>query len=127
MRRRLLTISAALLAGCAMPNPLEAERVEDIPPEKIAAADALPELDGNKLAGLRYESLAGVAGVSCRRAWKGTPPSWGDAVRRTKYHALQLGGNAITELNCELPKVRSLTTLCLESIRCTARAIKTLE
>ena len=38
----------------------------------------------------------------------------------------QAGGNAITNLNCEEPKKNSLTNVCYESIRCTAKAIRLL-
>jgi hypothetical protein len=48
-------------------------------------------------------------------------------VRRTKFRAMQAGGNAITDLSCDAPQGRSLTTLCLESIRCTARAVRLLD
>ena len=123
----LFLAAAALAAGCSIPNPTKMEHLDDLPAARIAEIDAVPEISAAKLATLRHESLAGVAGVSCRRAWKGTPPSWEDAIRRTKYRALEAGGNAITDLNCEAPQGRSLTTLCLESIRCTARTIRLLD
>lgn len=119
--------AAALVAGCVVPNPTKMERLDDMPAAKLPEIDAVPEIPAGKLAALRHEALAEVNGVSCRREWKGTPPSWEDAVRRTKFRALQAGGNAIGNLNCELPQSRSLTTLCYESIRCTARAIRLLD
>ena len=126
-RGALLLAVAALVAGCALPNPTQMEFLDDLPEAKLPEIDSLPEIPTAKLGSLRHESLADVAGVSCRRTWKGTPPSWEDALRRTKFRAMQAGGNAIANLNCELPKGRSLTTLCLESIRCTAKAIRLLD
>jgi hypothetical protein len=126
-RGALLLAAAALVAGCALPNPTKMEHLDDMPDAKIPEIDAVPEILAGKLAAARHESLAEVTGVSCQRTWKGTPPSWEDAVRRTKFRAMQAGGNAITGLNCDSPRGRSLTTLCFESIRCTARAIRLLD
>jgi len=125
--RVVVLVTAAFVAGCAMPNPTKMEKLDDIPAAKIPEIDAVPEILAGKLAAVRHEPLAEVTGVSCRRVYKGTPPSWEDAVRRAKYRAMQAGGNAITNLSCESPRGRSLTTLCLESIRCTARAIRLLD
>ena len=118
-----LFLAAALLAGCALPNPTRMEQLDDIPEAMIPQLDAMPEIhDENVVA------IDTVEGVSCRRralSWfKGMPASWEDAVRRTKYRALQKGANAIANLSCEEPKGGSLTTMCMESIRCTARAVR---
>ena len=126
-RGALLLAAVAFVAGCAIPNPTKMEVLDDIPAAKIPEIDAVPEIPVVKLAAMRHEALADVAGVSCRRVYKGTPPSWEDAVRRTKFRAMQAGGNAITNLSCESPRGRSLTTLCLESIRCTAQAVRLLD
>jgi hypothetical protein len=123
----LLLAAAAFVAGCALPNPTKMEVLDDIPADRIAEIDAVPEILVGKLAALRHEALANVTGVSCRRVYKGTPPSWEDAVRRAKFRAMQAGGNAITNLSCDSPQGRSLTTLCLESIRCTAQAVRLLD
>ena len=126
-RAALLVTAAVLAAGCTLPNPTKLERLDDLPAAKLPEIDAVPEILAGKLAAVRYEPLAEVVGVSCRREWKGTPPSWDDAVRRTKFRAMQAGGNAISNLACESPRGGSFTTLCLESIRCTARAIRLLD
>jgi hypothetical protein len=126
-RAALFLAAAALLAACSVPDPRKMEHLDEIPAAKVPEIDALPEILATKLATVRYEAVADVAGVSCRReAYKGTPPSWEDALRRTKYRAMQAGGNAITNLNCEAPQKNSLTTVCFESIRCTAKAIRLL-
>jgi hypothetical protein len=126
-RIALLLATAVFVAGCAIPNPTKMEVLDDIPAAKIPEIDAVPEILIGKLATVRHEALADVVGVSCRRVYKGTPPSWEDAVRRAKFRAMQAGGNAITNLSCEAPQGRSLTTLCLESIRCTAQAVRLLD
>ena len=125
--RALLFAAAAFVVGCAIPNPTKVEVLDDIPAAKIPEIDAVPEILAGKLAAMRHEPLVNVTGVSCRRVYKGIPPSWEDAVRRTKFRAMQAGGNAITDLSCDAPQGRSLTTLCLESIRCTARAVRLLD
>lgn len=121
--RSTLLLLAALLAGCALPNPTKMEQLDDIPESMIPQLDAMPELRDD--VGVAIDN---VEGVSCRRRTltllKGTPASWEDAVRRAKYRALQKGANAIANLSCEQPKGGSLTTMCLESIRCTARAVR---
>ncbi len=104
-----------------MPNPLAMEHLDDIPEAMIAQVDAMPEVRDE---GAAQQVIDSVAGVSCRRAYRGMPASWEDAIRRTKYRALQKGANAIADLSCERPKGGSLTTMCLESIRCTARAVR---
>ena len=99
------------------------EQLDDIPEAMIPQLDAMPVISGENVV-----VIDDVEGVSCRRrtlSWfKGMPASWEDAVRRTKYRALQKGANAIAELSCEQPKGSSLTTMCIESIRCTARAVR---
>lgn len=115
-------LALVLLGGCSLPNPAKMERLDDIPEAMIARLDAMPVLQDD---GTPRQSIEQVEGVSCRRAYKGMPASWEDAVRRTKYRALQKGANAIADLSCERPQGRSFTTLCFESIRCTAQAVKT--
>ena len=97
------------------------EQLDDIPEAMIQQVDAMPETRDENA---RRQVIDDVVGVSCRRAYRGMPASWEDAVRRTKYRALQKGANAIAELSCERPKGGSLTTMCFESIRCTARAVR---
>jgi len=115
---RLPLLAAVLLGGCSLPNPTRMEHLDDIPAAMIPQLDAMPVLDEGAVA------IESVEGVSCRRAYKGMPASWEDAVRRTKYRALQKGGNAIAKLSCEQPKAGSFTTMCFESIRCTAQAVR---
>jgi len=121
--RRLLgapLLIVALLAGCAT---LKAEENLDIlPAAQIAALDAMPELGDKELA-RPHATLGKVEGVSCKRPYSGSTPSWEATVRRTKYEAMKKGANAIANLACSLPEGRSITHLCLESIRCTAEAI----
>lgn len=99
------------------------EQLDDIPEALIPQLDAMPVVGDET--GVAMDN---VEGVSCRRrtlSWlKGMPASWEDAVRRTKYRALQKGANAIANLECEQPKGGSLTTVCFESVRCTARAVR---
>jgi hypothetical protein len=113
-----------LIAGCSAPKPRERVRLDDIPADKAAEIDALPEIRADT--GGRtppYTDLGPVEGVSCKRSKKEVA-SWEDAIRRTKYRAMQKGANAITSLYCEEPKGKSLTTLCYESVRCTANAVQ---
>jgi len=113
-----------LVAGCSAPKPWERVRLDDIPADKVAEIDALPEIRGDTGARTRpYADLGPVEGVSCKRSRKELA-SWEDAIRRTKYRAMQKGGNAITNLYCEEPKGKSLSTLCYESVRCTANAVQ---
>lgn len=111
------------LSGCSVPRPWERVQLDDLPRERISAIDAIPEIRTETLGTARYTGLGSVEGVSCKRSSKEVA-SWEDAIRRTKFRAMQKGANAITDLNCEEPKGRSLTTLCYESIRCTASAVQ---
>src|SRR5690348_14989119 len=113
-----------LLAGCSVPRPWERVRLDDIPADKLSEIDALPEIRADTAARIpAYDDLGPVEGVSCQRSKKELA-SWEDAIRRTKYRAMQKGGNAITHLYCEEPKGKSLTTLCYGSVRCTANAVQ---
>jgi hypothetical protein len=115
---------AVCLQGCSLPNPVKMEHLDDIPAEVVPRLDAMRELRGDK--SNAFETLGAVEGVSCKRTfYKGMPASWEDAVRRAKYRALQLGADAITDLDCSRPQGSSLTTMCYESIRCTASAVRT--
>ena len=115
--------SCAVLVGCSLPK-IGVEHLDEIPMEKITEIDAVPEIAPNAPGAVPYEFVTDVVGISCRRASRAMPPSWEDAVRRAKYRAMQAGANAVTNLSCDLPRKRTLDTMCLESIRCTARAIR---
>ena len=115
-----LLLAVVLLGGCSLPS-VKVEHLDDIPQAMFAKLDAMPVLQDDTV---RRETLDDVEGVSCRRAYKGMPASWEDAVRRTKYRALEKGANAIADLSCDRPQGRSLSTMCFESIRCTARAVR---
>ena len=120
---RLLALAAVLLGGCSLPNPTKMEQLDEIPEAMIPQLDAMPVVQPENAV-----SIENVEGVSCRRRtlayFKGTPASWEDATRRAKYRALQKGANAIANLSCEQPKGGSFTTMCFESIRCTATAVR---
>jgi hypothetical protein len=119
--RAALAVAALVLQGCSIPNPTRMEFLDDLPEDKFSEIDALPEVP----AGPKVAVLGEVEGVSCKRSYRGAAAAtWEDAVRRTKYRAIQKGGNAISNLSCGLPKGSSFTTLCLESIRCTASAVR---
>ena len=96
--------------------------LDEIPAAKLAEIDALPEIRPEEAKTVSYRKLADVEGVSCKRSSKALA-SWEDAVRRTKFRAMQKGANAIANLSCEEPQSHPLTTLCYESIRCTASAV----
>jgi len=115
----LLTI--ALLPGCA--TPVSEEDLDHLPAAQIAAISTMPELGDQELARQPYQSLGKVEGVSCKRPYSGSTPSWETTVMRTKYEAMKKGANAIASLACGLPERRSIIKLCLETIRCTADAI----
>ena len=120
----LLIAVSAFLPGCPATMP-KMEHLDEIPAEVVPRLDAMPELPAEKSA--TFEVIGTVEGVSCNRALrKGMPASWEDAVRRTKYRALQLGAEAVANLDCGRPEQNSLATLCREAIRCTASAVRAL-
>lgn len=110
-----------LLSGCATPKV--EENLDNLSAAQIAAISAMPELGDKELAMQPYQSLGKVEGVMCKRPYSGSTPSWDETTRRTKYEAMKKGANAIANLACGLPEGRSITRLCLDSIRCTADAI----
>jgi hypothetical protein len=115
-------LAVALLAGCATPGNTEIP--DDLPASKRAEIDAMPEVGDADFPGKPRETLGKVEGVSCKRSYWGQTPSWEETVRRTKYEALKKGANAIANLACDLPTGRSYIKLCLDSIRCTADAVR---
>jgi len=118
----LALLLSASLWGCSVPRPWEMVQLDEIPAEKLAEIDALPEIRPEKASMVSYRKLGDVEGVSCKRSSKQLA-SWEDAVRRAKFRAMQKGANAIADLSCEAPQSHLLTTLCYESIRCTASAV----
>ena len=118
-----------LLAACASSIP-SSVRLDDIPDAKVAAIDALPELGPGVPAGA--SQLGEVEGISCNRRATREPATWADAVRRTKFRAMQKGANAIADLDCGQPTkgpfLSRLTgyvaSTCEETIRCTASAVR---
>jgi hypothetical protein len=109
---------------------LQTVHLDEIPGDKIAEIDRVPEVAPQALPTQAYADLGPVEGISCKRSSREVA-SWEDAVRRTKYRAMQKGGNAISNLVCEEPKGGLMSRLtsavaptCMESIRCTATAVK---
>ena len=112
----------AFLTGCAVAG--NTETPDELPAAKRAEIDAMPELGDADFPGKPRETLGKVEGVSCKRSYWGASPSWEETVRRTKYEAMKKGANAIANLACDLPTGRSYLKLCLDSIRCTADAVR---
>jgi hypothetical protein len=128
MPRRLVKVLAtqlliiAFLPGCATPS--SSEYLDDIPAAKRAEIEAMPEIGDKELSTQPHETLGKVEGVSCKRSYWGSAPSWEATVQRTKYEAMKKGANAIANLACGLPEGRSYFKLCFDSIRCTADAVR---
>jgi hypothetical protein len=118
----VLLLVIAFLPGCVTPG--NSENLDAIPAARRAEIDAMPEVEENKLGMQAYETLGKVEGISCKRSFWGSAPSWEETVRRTKYEAMKKGANAISNLACGLPEGRSYFKLCFDSIRCTADAIR---
>jgi hypothetical protein len=115
-------LAIVFLSGCVAPN--RSEDLNDITAAKRAEIDAMPEVEEKELSGKPYESLGKVEALTCKRSPWGPAPSWEETVRRTKFEAMKRGANAIANLACDLPEVRSYTKLCLESIHCMADAVR---
>ena len=119
-------ILSLLLGGCASSIPRNV-KLDDIPADQVARIDALPEVASGK-----FTKLGDVEGISCNQRATKTSASWEDAVRRTKFRAMQKGANAIADLDCgpptEGPFLSRLTgyvaSTCKETIRCTASAVR---
>src|SRR3954470_4052649 len=101
--RKFMATLAVLLAGGCSTQSLQTVHLDEIPSDKVAAIDGVPEIEVQPLPSRDYADLGAVEGVSCKRTSK-EMASWEDAIRRTKYRALQKGGNAIANLSCEEPK-----------------------
>ena len=126
--RAILRAAAAscLLAGCASSIPRNI-KLDEIPAEQVKVIDALPEVAAGS-----HTKLGDVEGISCNQRATKTSASWEDAVRRTKFRAMQKGANAIADLDCGLPQEGPLLSrltgyvlsTCEETIRCTASAVR---
>lgn len=117
--------AAVLLAACSAPTPKSVVFLDDLPKAELRRIDAMPVLDDDRLAGTGHDELGQVEAVSCKRSYWGSPATWEDAIRRVKYRALRLGGNAIAKLDCGNPQKKLFAEFCFESIRCTAAAERT--
>jgi len=115
-------LAITFLSGCVTSS--SSENLEDSPAAKRAEIDAMPAVGDKELSTQPHESLGKVEGVSCKRSYWDSAPSWDETVRRTKYEAMKKGANAIANLECGLPEGRSYIKLCFDSIRCTAEAIQ---
>jgi len=123
-------LAVVLASGCSTPQSLQTVHLDEIPSDKFAEIDRVPEVEAQALRTRDYTDLGQVEGISCKRSRKEVA-SWEDAVRRTKYRALQKGANAIANLACDAPKgslisriTAAVAATCIESIRCTASAVK---
>ena len=73
-----LVAAMALLSGCAMSTILTiaVERLDDIPTARIPEIDAIAEIPAGTLSTIPHETLVDVAGVSCKRSYRGAAASW---------------------------------------------------
>ncbi len=75
MNKRLeILLMIALLPGCTALKT--EENLDYLPAAQVAAISAMPELGDKELARQPHESLGKVEGVSCRRPYTDSTPSW---------------------------------------------------
>lgn len=84
----------------------------------------MPIYNEAQLIGKKYKVITVVEGISCKNKMWDPPATKTGAINQTKYWALELGTDALLNIQCEYPRDTTTTYNCFESITCTAQAIK---
>jgi hypothetical protein len=77
-----------------------------------------------QLAQKNYSILTIAEGNSCQNKVWDPPATRTGAIEQLKYHAIEAGGDAITNVQCSGREGTSVRTNCWELISCTAEVIK---
>ena len=120
--KKIVFILAASLWGCVPLIPVV--KMSDISKEERHQLASVGIYTQTQLIGKKYTSLKSVEGNSCKNKLWDPAATKSDAIHQVRYHAMKMGADGITSLNCEDPRGTSLLTNCWESITCTAWAIK---
>lgn len=72
----------------------------------------------------KFKVVTIVEGNSCQNKLYDPPATRANAIEQLKFHALESGGDGITNIQCSGREGTSLRTNCWELISCTAEVIK---
>ena len=116
------TILLILMGGCGTLVPTIKQ--DELKPDERRMVNEVEILNQQQLSGKKYRILAIVEGISCKNKVWDHAATKTDAILQTKYWAKQSGADAITSVQCDVPRGTTVTYNCWESITCTAEAIK---
>lgn len=122
LHRTLMISGALLVAGCGAFVPIVKQ--EELPAEERRAVGEVEILNATQLVGKRFKVLNIVEGISCKNKVWDHAATKADAIFQARYWARQQGANAITNIQCDVPRGTTSSYNCWESVTCTAEAIR---
>jgi len=111
-----------LMAGCGTLVPTIKQ--DELKPDQRRMVNEVEIFNQQQLGGRKYRILAVVEGISCKNKVWDHAATKSDAILQARYWARQSGADAITSVQCDVPRGTTVTYNCWESITCTAEAIK---
>lgn len=122
MRRivpQILLVSMVAACGAFVP----VVDLQELSPEQRQKIRSVQVLDDNLLSKRRYSILNVAEGNSCKNLVTDPPASRTNAIEQLKFYALEMGGNAISNIQCSGREGTSVDTNCWELISCTANVL----
>lgn len=111
-----------LLTGCVGPL-VPVKKIDELPLSVKREVLSLPIYNESQLTGKNYKIINIVEGISCKNKTWDPAATKTDAINQAKYWAYEQGANALTNIQCEMPRGTTTTYNCWESITCTAQAL----
>lgn len=120
--KKIIFILVISLGGCGPFVPVV--KMSDISAQERHALANVAIYNQTQLLNKKFKIINIVEGISCKNKTWDPAATRSDAIHQARYHAMKMGADGITGLNCEYPRGTSTSTNCWESITCTAEAIK---
>ena len=109
------------LSGCGPFVPMV--KIDSLTEEQRHKIRQFTILNATQLLKKEFSVLTIVEGNSCQSKVWDIPATRAGAIEQLKYHALEAGGDAITNVQCSGREGTSVRTNCWELISCTAEVI----
>lgn len=122
--RSVLFASVATLTLAACGSFVPTVDMQTLAPEMKHAVRQIVIYDQNKLQAMEYDILGVAEGHSCQNKMWDPPATRTGAVEQLKYHAWEMGGEGISNIQCGGREGTSAQTNCWELISCTAHVVK---
>ena len=121
MKRYILLITTLLTACGSFVPTINVNNLSEEQRHKVRQVEIF---NSRQLQDKQFRILTIIEGNSCQNKIYDPPATRVGAIEQLKYHALEQGGDGITNIQCSGREGTSLRTNCWELISCTAEVIK---